>query len=395
MNEVNEKVYVDTAYKSLIKYGEELCGDNVAIAKNDDRYIVVLSDGLGSGVKANILSTLTAKIISTMLYEGASIEDTVDTIGHTLPICNVRKVAYSTFIILQIDYDGNAYLVEYESPGCIFIRDGKVVDIDYSKRLIGGKLIKEARFKVKANDVLTLMSDGVEYAGMGQLMNLGWTWENCCKFMAYKVKENVSAARLTNMLSETCNQLYMRKPGDDTTVSVIRVVPKKVVSLYSGPPIDPKDDERLVTEFMMVEGKKIVCGGSSASIVSRVLKEPLTPSLEYLDPEIPPTAEIPSIDLVTEGVITLKKAVDIIKKYLFDPTDKSILMDLDKKNGASLIAKMLIEECTHFHLFMGQKINPAHQNPDLPVDLSIKMIIMEELYSLMIKAGKVVEKKYY
>lgn len=392
---MSDKVYVDATYKSLIKYNEELCGDNVEIVKNDDRYIVVLSDGLGSGVKANILSTLTAKIISTMLYEGSSIEDTVDTIVHTLPICNVRKVAYSTFIILQIDYDGNAYLVEFDAPGCIFVRNGKLVPIEYTHREIAGKAIREARFKVEPDDVLTLMSDGVVYAGIGHLMNLGWTWENVCEFVSSRVRPGITSARLTSMLSDTCNQLYINKPGDDTTVATVRVVPKKVVSLYSGPPVNPKNDARLVTEFMMTEGKKIVCGGSSANIVSRVLKEPLIPSLEYIDPEIPPTAEIPSIDLVTEGVITLKKTVDIIRAYVENPTDKSVLLKLDRKNGASLIAKMLIEECTHFHMFIGQKINPAHQNPDLPVDLSIKMIIMDELYSLMIKAGKVVKRNYY
>lgn len=390
-----DNVYVDATYKSLNKYKEELCGDNVEILKSDDKYIVVLSDGLGSGVKANILSTLTAKIISTMLYEGSNIEDTVDTIVHTLPICNVRKVAYSTFIILQIDYNGNAYLVEFDSPGCIFVRDGKRIDINYSYREIAGKAIKEARFKVKADDVLTLMSDGVIFAGIGNLMNLGWGWENVCKFLTNKIHKGISSARLTNILSDNCNQLYMNKPGDDTTVATVRIVPQKIVSLYSGPPVDPNNDERLVTEFMMPEGKKIVCGGSSATIVSRVLKEPLTPSLEYIDPEIPPTAVIPSIDLVTEGVITLKKAVDIIRGYVENPTDKAIIEKMDKKNGAAIIAKMLIEDCTHFYMFIGQKINPAHQNLDLPVDLSIKMIIMDELYSLMEKAGKVVKRKYF
>lgn len=392
---MNNQIYVDATYRSLIKYNEELCGDRVEIVKNDDRYIVVLSDGLGSGVKANILSTLTSKIISTMMYEGASIEDTVETIVHTLPVCSVRKVAYSTFIILQVDYDGNAYLVEFDSPKCIFVRSGRLINIEYNERIIAGKKIHEAHFKVEPDDVLTLLSDGVVYAGIGELMNLGWTWENVSEFVASRAKPDVSAARLTNMLSETCNQLYLNKPGDDTTVATVRIVPKKEVSLYSGPPVNPKNDERLVTDFMIPEGKKIVCGGSSANIVSRVLKEPLIPSIEYIDPEVPPTAEIPGIDLVTEGVITLKKAVDVMKKYYDNPTDKAVLMELDKKNGASLIAKTLIEECTHFNMYIGQKINPAHQNPDLPVDLSIKMIIMDELYSIMVKAGKVVKRHFY
>lgn len=389
------EVYVDAAYKSLNKYREELCGDNVEIVRNENSVIVVLSDGLGSGVKANILSTLTAKIISTMLREGSTIEDTVDTIGHTLPICNVRKIAYSTFSILQIDNEGNAYLAEFDSPGCVFIRNGRSIRIDYSERQIAGKNIKEARFKVEPDDVLTLMSDGVIYAGIGHLMNLGWGWEHVCDFIANRALKGMTSARLTNMLSGVCNQLYMDMPGDDTTIATVRIIPKKEISLYSGPPVDSNDDERLVNDFMSKKGKKIVCGGSSATIVSRVLDRPLMPSLEYIDPDIPPTAKIPGIDLVTEGVITLKYTVDIIKEYIENPTDNDVLLKLDRKNGASLMAKMLIEECTHFYMYVGQKINPAHQNPDWPIDLSIKLRIMDELYSLMEKTGKKVVRQFY
>ena len=392
---MSNKVYVDATYKSLNKYTEELCGDRVEIVRNDDCYIVVLSDGLGSGVKANILSTLTSKIISTMMYEGASIEDTVETIVHTLPVCSVRKVAYSTFSILQISYNGEAYLVEFDSPSCIFVRNGKLRPIIYNEREIAGKKIKESRFKVEVDDVLTLLSDGVIYAGIGALLNLGWNWDNVSEFVTKRAKADVTSARLTSMLSETCNELYMNKPGDDTTVATVKIIPQQEVSLFSGPPQNQADDDRLVTEFMIPMGKKIVCGGSSAHIVSRVLGEEIETSIDYLDPEIPPTATIRGIDLVTEGVLTLKKTVDIIKDYLADPTKRDNLEQIDSGNGAAQIAKILMEECTHLHLFIGKSINPAHQNPNLPVDLSIKMRILEDLYDLMIQAGKVVTRKYY
>lgn len=392
---MSDKVYVDATYKSLNKYTEELCGDRVEIVRNDDCYIVVLSDGLGSGVKANILSTLTSKIISTMMYEGASIEDTVETIVHTLPVCSVRKVAYSTFSILQISYDGDAYLVEFDSPSCIFVRNGRLRPIIYNEREIAGKKIKESRFKVEINDVFTLLSDGVIYAGIGALLNLGWNWDNVSEFVTKRAKGDITSARLTSMLSETCNELYMNKPGDDTTVATVKIIPQMEVSLFSGPPQNMSDDDRLVTDFMIPEGKKIVCGGSSAHIVSRVLGEELETSIDYLDPEIPPTATIRGIDLVTEGVLTLKRTVDIIKEYLSDPTKRDVLNKIDEGNGASKIARILMEECTHLHMFIGKSINPAHQNPNLPVDLSIKMRILEDLYELMLKAGKVVTRKYY
>ena len=170
-------VSIDVAWKSLNKQNEELCGDKVEIIKTQDSDIMILADGMGSGVKANILATLTSKILGTMLYEGADIESCVETIAKTLPICKVRKVAYATFSILQIFHSGEAYLAEFDNPSCVFIRDGKIVKYPYETREIGGKKIHEYRFQVKKNDCFVLMSDGVIYAGAGSILNLqGWTW---------------------------------------------------------------------------------------------------------------------------------------------------------------------------------------------------------------------------
>ena len=93
----------DIGYKSINHFGEQLCGDHVdVVEQSEDSTVIVLADGLGSGVKASILSTLTSKIISTMMSEGLSLSDCVETIAQTLPICSVRGVAYSTFTIMNI-----------------------------------------------------------------------------------------------------------------------------------------------------------------------------------------------------------------------------------------------------------------------------------------------------
>lgn len=392
---MSDKIYIDTAYTCLKKYGEELCGDRVNIVKNDDRYIAVLSDGLGSGVKANILSTLTSKIISTMMKNGSSIEDTVDTIVHTLPVCNIRKVAYSTFSILEITSDKDVYLVEFDSPNCIFIRDNQVIPIDYNIREIAGKTIKEARFKIETDDVLVLISDGVIYAGIGAMLSLGWGWENAAEFMCEKYCRKISSSRFAKCIADKCNELYVNKPGDDTTIAVIKAIPQRIVSLFSGPPQNPKEDARLIQDFMKDKGMKIVCGGSSATIASRILGQEIEASIDYLDPEIPPIGSIKGIDLVTEGVITLKRAVNIIKKYYEDPADKLNLELIDAEHGAAKIARILIEDCTHLNLFIGRKVNPAHQLQEVAGELSIKMLVLDELYKLMEKSGKVVTRKYY
>lgn len=388
-------VRVDIAWKSLNKYGEELCGDKVEVLKTEHSDIVILADGMGSGVKANILATLTSKILGTMFLNGASIESCVETIARTLPVCKVREVAYATFSILQIFHDGSAYLVEFDNPLCVFVRDRKIVDYPYEERVIGQKKIREYRFQAKLKDCFVLMSDGAIYAGTGELMNFGWTWEDMAQYTLRCTKETLSASRLAAMLSESCYELYGERPGDDTTVAVMRVTERHVVNLFTGPPARKEDDEKVIREWMSQEGKKVVCGGTSANIAARVLQKEITTILEHADPNVPPTAAIEGIDLVTEGVLTMGKALGLLKKYERDEFDEEFFEQLDAQNGASKLAKLIIEECTDLNLFVGKAMNPAHQGSDLPFDLSVRMNLVEQLKECAEHLGKTVTVKYY
>ena len=389
------KMHVDTAYRSLFKYGEELCGDNVRITRTEDSVFAVLADGLGSGVKANILSTLTSTIISTMLTEGAAMEQAVETIVSTLPICSVRKLAYSTFSVLQIKDTGEAYLAEFDNPACIFIRNGELMELEMTDKEYAGKTVSESRFTVFPGDVLALISDGVVYAGVGSILNFGWTWESVAEWLRKESLKEKSAPRLAAALSQAVKELYMDKPGDDSTVMVARISPRQVVNMFAGPPKNKDDDPKMVRDFMTSSGKKLICGGSSANIVARVLNRSIETSLDYVDPLIPPIATIQGIDLVTEGVLTLSRTVEILQEYLDHETDSFYFKKLDEKNGAAMLAKILLEECTTLNLFIGTAINPAHQNPGLPSDLSIKLKLIDKLCGLMERLGKRVTKKYY
>ena len=389
------KMHVDTAYRSLFKYGEELCGDNVRITRTEDSVFAVLADGLGSGVKANILSTLTSTIISTMLTEGAAMEQAVETIVSTLPICSVRKLAYSTFSVLQIKDTGEAYLAEFDNPACIFIRNGELMELEMTDNEYAGKTVYESRFTVFPGDVLALISDGVVYAGVGSILNFGWTWESVAEWLRKESLKEKSAPRLAAALSQAVKELYMDKPGDDSTVMVARISPRQVVNMFAGPPKNKDDDPKMVRDFMTSSGKKLICGGSSANIVARVLNRSIETSLDYVDPLIPPIATIQGIDLVTEGVLTLSRTVEILQEYLDHETDSFYFKKLDEKNGAAMLAKILLEECTTLNMFIGTAINPAHQNPGLPSDLSIKLKLIDKLCGLMERLGKRVTKKYY
>ena len=388
-------VSVDICWKSFNKNREELCGDKVEVLKTEDSSIIILADGMGSGVKANILATLTSKILGTMFREGAAIDACVETIARTLPICKEREVAYATFSILQIFRDGEAYLVEYDNPKCVFIRNKEIINYPYQERVIEGKKIREYRFHVELNDCFVLMSDGAIWAGEEETMNYNWEWDDMAAYTLKCTNETLSAARLAAMLSQVCYDLYGQKPGDDTTVAVTRVIRRQVVNIFTGPPSRKEDDERVVHDFMKQEGKKVICGGTSANVASRVLKREIVTQVKHADTKIPPMATKEGLDLVTEGVLTIGSALDLLHRYENDDFDEAFFDALDAENGAAKLARLLIEECTDLNLFVGKALNPAHQNSNLPFDLSVRMNLVEQLKDCAERMCKHVTVKYY
>ncbi len=387
-------VSVDIFWKSLNKHREELCGDKVEVVKTKDSDIVILADGMGSGVKANILATLTSKILGTMLLNGATIESCVETIAKTLPVCKVRKVAYATFSILQIFHNGEAYLVEFDNPGCVFVRDGKIIHYPYEERTIEGKTIHEYRFQVRLNDCFVLMSDGVIYAGAGELLNFGWTWKDMAEYTLKCTKRTMSASRLAAMLSDACNDLYEERPGDDTTIAVAKVIARKAVNIFTGPPKNKEDDERIIHEFMAQEGKKVIAGGTSANIAARILKKDIVTSVNYVDMSVPPTASIEGIDLVTEGALTLGKSISLLQQYESGDFDVEFFEELDKDNGASKLTKLIIEDCTELHLFVGTATNEAYQDKALSFELVMRKNLVKQIEEVVGKLGKKVSVRY-
>ena len=392
------EIKVDMAYKSLNKNEEELCGDKVEILHTDNSHILILADGMGSGVKANILATMTSKILGTMFLRGIPLEECVETIAETLPVCRVRQMAYATFSILQVYDDGTAYLVEFDNPGCIFIRDGEIMKIPEQFRMIDNRRINEYHFKVKLGDAFVLISDGAINAGVGELLNFGWNWDSVAKYAQREYKKTISAMHLAAAISQACDDLYQYRPGDDTTVAVLRIGEKKLVNLMTGPAQCQEDDEGMVTDFMADENAvKVVCGGTSANIVARVLEKEINVAFTgEIDPNIPPTASIEGIDLVTEGVVTMNRVLKLLEQYTRDDEiDEAFFIELDKPNGASMLAKRLIEQCTDLHLFVGKAVNAAYQNTELPFQLGVRQKLVDQIEDVLTRLGKGVSVRYY
>ena len=385
----------DIGYLSLNHAGEQLCGDHVEVLEDpyDRSTVIVLADGLGSGVKANILSILTSKIISTMVSSGLKLEDAVETIAQTLPVCSVRGVAYSTFTIFHIADTGHVTIIQYDNPDVLLLRDGISVDYPADTRTIGGKSIRYTEVDLRQDDIFLLFSDGVEHAGVGGIYNFGWKREDIAAFMCGYCSVEFTAKTLASILLDETNRLYDGRPGDDATVCAVRIRERTSVNLLIGPPYNRDDCHRMMSLFFSKKGKHIVCGGTTSSIAADYLNKPLKTSIQYLDPEIPPTAEIEGVDLVTEGVITVNRVLEYAKNYLED--NSSYRKWSFKQDGASRIARMLFEDATDINFFVGRAVNPAHQNPNLPINFSIKMKLVEELTECLKKMGKKIKVNYF
>ena len=385
---------VDIGFKSINHHGEQLCGDHVEVVEeNENSTVIVLADGLGSGVKASILSTLTSKIISTMMAAGLPIDECVSTIAATLPVCSVRGVAYSTFTIMHLIDNETIEIIQYDNPQVIILRNG--VNFEYPKTEINidGKKIYKTTLHLQEDDVFIAMSDGCPHAGIGNLYNFGWKRENIISYMEVMAMNGLTAKNLATMLVDECDKLYGNEPGDDATACIVKVRKREPVNLLFGPPFNRDDVNRMMTLFFSKEGKHIICGGTTSSIAAKYLNKPLQATLSFEKSDVPPIAKIEGVDLVTEGVITINKVVEYAKDYI----DENKLYEdwYFKKDGASLICQILFEEATDINFYVGRAINPAHQNPDLPINFNIKMNLVEELTKCLKKMGKRIKVSYF
>jgi hypothetical protein len=375
------RLYYEWGTKQIRKYNEELCGDSIAVSRHSDFVTLALSDGLGSGVKANILATLTTQIAMNMLQNDLPLGEVVQTLSETLPVDRVRKLAYSTFAIAKFSSLGKARVVEFDTPFAIFLRKRKLQPITYEERSIGGKRIQETVLNLQVGDWVIFVSDGVLNAGIGGVYPLGWGWDQAAHFLEEHAHQDLTAEDLANKIAETVNELYAGSPGDDVSIVVIKVRHKLVTTVLTGPPIDRSKDEEVVSEFIQRGGKLAICGGTTAKIVSHYLGRPIEVDLKTITRDVPPIARIEGIDLVSEGILTLTRVGELLRS---GADKKTVRFQTD---GASNLIRMLLDS-DHIHFIVGHAVNPAHQNPELPYQLGIRFKVVQDISDELIKRGK-------
>ncbi|MBL1177412.1 PP2C family protein-serine/threonine phosphatase [Pantanalinema sp. GBBB05] len=371
--------FLDIYNDSLNKKGEELCGDQVKYLKTDKKVTIVLSDGLGSGVKASILATLTTEILITMLDADLPLEEVLKTVIVTLPICKVRKIAYSTFTIIQVNCETNHFtVINFDNPPPLYFHQGKVVKLEAKTETILERKIAIAEGYLERGDFLGAVSDGVLYAGMGVTLNFGWGWEQIADYVEGILGQRSHTARtiVREVLKKT-HSLYQGEIGDDATFAGIYVRKRHPLMIFTGPPLDREQDEFYIEKLLNFKGRKVICGGTTGNIIANYLGETIEMDLSTIRKDLPPIGMLSYMDLVTEGILTISKATEYIKGC--DGDLSRLRFD---HNGAYLLAKEILQ-ADSIVFMVGQSINEFYQNPLLPKNISIRRNLIEELVQFL------------
>ncbi|MBC8573408.1 SpoIIE family protein phosphatase [Lachnospiraceae bacterium NSJ-46] len=380
------EIPIDFGKVSLNKKKEKICGDYYTIITEPESSVLVLSDGLGSGVKANILATLTAKMLSIMIAGKVAIRTAVKAVADTLPVCSVRNLAYATFTVM-VAQENEICLLQYDNPDAILLRNGKSIDYRRDIQMFGEKEIHQSYFQFQEGDMLILMSDGVTNAGMGKTTYGGWGREEVVKFCEQRWREEISAQEIASAIGNAGLDLNLDETDDDLTVLVMKGMKKKTVNIMVGPPADREDDRSYFETFFQKEGMHVVCGGTTAKLVADYLHTKVINIPDSGSEDVPAMSEIKGIDLVTEGLLTLQKLMEYYEDFSEDRLYFNRL--IKKKDGAAELFRILFTEATEINFFFGNALNENYTA--LHIDREKKKELALELIDNLEAEGKKVK----
>lgn len=379
-------MYIDIDCTQTKKYNQNAYGDYFTSKKYQDeaKLIAVLSDGLGSGIKANILSCMTATMLLKFIEgDQIPISKAAEIIMNSLPVCQVRRISYSTFSAIEVDEEGNAKIVEEGNPEFIWIRQGEVMQPEYEavpSKTFKNRCLRIYKIKLELGDRLVFCSDGVTQSGLGGgRLKLGLRREGLIELLKDKLShhEDISSTELSQYIVNQARNIETdRLPKDDISACVLYFREPRESLIFTGPPFHQEKDAEYAQMFADFHGKKAIAGGTTANLISRELNRPITMDTTISIGKLPSCSYMDGVDLVTEGILTLTKTLE----YLESGVD-------DFDNAAGKLVKFLSDsDCISF--MVGAKLNQAHYDPALPIEIEIRKNIIR-------KIAKILEEKYY
>lgn len=373
-------VFIEVDHFNRPKRGQVVAGDVFLSRKlkEEDRIVSVLSDGLGSGIKASVLATLTATMGLKYAASFVDVRKSAEIIMDTLPVCKVRKISYSTFTIVDISREGEARIIEHGNPPAILLRGTEMLPLATQRIELErwqDRPIDYAECQLRLGDRIVCLSDGVTQSGMGApSMPLGWTVEAATAHALAIVRADpeISARRLSQAMVDRAMRNDGGKPKDDTSCAVIHFRRPRRLLVLTGPPFNKDFDAELAELAQSFPGRKAICGGTTATIVSRRLGRPMRVILEDLDADIPPRSVMEGVDLITEGTLTLGKVAGFLEAGTLDIPN----------NAAGKLLELMLES-DRIEFVVGTRINEAHQDPNIPMELELRGTLVRRIARLL------------
>jgi len=377
---VDEKFFIEVTCQQKNHADERVCGD-VFISrrvKEEGRIIIVLSDGMGHGIKANILGTLTATLAVNFTQEHKSVQKITEIIMATLPLDSVKNLNYSTFTIIEIDVEGEVRILEYENPKTLILNGPRIHEPEWNCLVLegekhSGREVLTTTFKPQKEDRIIFCSDGVTQSGLGsEKLLMGWGLDNLQKFVLESIKEehDISAVKLAGKVINKANLNDNFHPNDDISCGVIYFRKPRKLMICTGPPMNPENDPMFTDLLKEFDGKKIICGATTGDMIAREWREEIHDTNVMIDPDLPPVSYMQGIDLITEGILTLSKVSELLKKY-----NQNYKLG---KGPADEIVRFILD-CDEIHFLVGTNINTAHQDPTLPIELELRRTVVNRI----------------
>ena len=378
-------LYIEIDKSQSAKHLGEICGDVIEFDRNKFSTTVILCDGLGSGIKANIAANMCAARMKQLLRSGFSLRKAFTNIASTMTEAVKDDLPFSAFSVMRILSDGTTSILTYEMPPPLFLSNRCSVILPQRNAPLKNGLISESNCVLKAGDSVLIMSDGITQAGLGKGLPLGWTIEGANKYVNECLANGILPKDIPEHVRHKAKEIWKEKPEDDCTVIAATSRPGRVMNIFTGPPKDEKSDPAIVKKFINSEGLKIVCGASTAKIVARELNKELNINDNFSSFISPPDYSIDGIDLVTEGAVTLNQVYNIWDE---DP------QRFEKNNpAADLYALLTVVDKVNF--IIGTSQNPA--NADITfrqMGILDRKKILELLTRKLEESGKLVVTEY-
>ena len=374
-------MFIDVHCAQERKYDQNAYGDYFASKRlaEEGRLIAVLSDGLGSGIKANILSCMTATMLLRFVEEEIEIRKAAKIIMNSLPVCRVRKISYATFSAIECDDEGHVRVVEEGNPDFIWMRGPEEMKAGYNvvtSPSFPERRLKIYEFQVEMGDRLICCSDGVTQAGLGQEgpHKLGLRRAGLIDLLSAEIRmrRNIDSSDLSHFIVDSARAV--ERDGlakDDISAAVVHFRTPRRALVFTGAPVDSSRDGYYAGIFARFNGKKAICGGTTAGLISRELERPLTISQDLTSGDLPPMSTMPGADLITEGILTLTRALNYLERE--EPPHRDA--------AGALVDFLLGSDVLHFML--GVKLNQAHHDPRLPVEFEIRRDIINKMVKVL------------